>query len=328
MEQRCLGKSGIKVSAIGLGCMSMSEFYGPTHETEAIETLQAAYELGINFFDTADMYGKGENEKLLAKVLKPIRDQVIIGTKCGLVRDNESSREINSSKNYIKKCCEASLKRLGIEYIDVYYLHRKNPNTAIEESMEAMAELHQEGKILSVGLCEVHPDIIRRADKIFPVSVLQSEYSILFRQPAETVLATCKELNIAFVPFSPLGRGFLSGDIQSIQQLDASDWRQHLPFMQDENIKHNLQLVKIIAEVAEAKQKTPAQIALAWLLAQDPQIIPIPGTTKRRHLEENCAAIDIELNQNELSLLDEAHNKISVKGERYPIELISMFLKL
>jgi len=328
MKHRILGKSGIQVSALGLGCMGMSTgLYSQPNEAQAIKTLHSAYEFGINFFDTADMYGNGHNEEFIGKVLKPFRDKIIIATKCGIVCEaNGISR--NGSKKYIKQACEKSLKRLGMPVIDIYYLHRLDPHTLIEESMEAMSELHHEGKIRSVGLSEVDADIIKRANAIFPVTAVQSEYSIIFRKAAESVLPLCKKLDIAFVPFSPISRGFLSGTIRSMQQLEPGDFRRGLPYIQDKHITHNLELVSRITKIAKQQQRTPAQVSLAWLLAQDPQIIPIPGTTKVEHLQENVAAVDIELSASELNELNDACRQISVQGKRFPQELEGWFVNI
>lgn len=273
------------------------------------------------------MYNSGESEIFLGQVLRPIRNNVIIASKCGFVFDETAqSQPVNSSKAYVKKSCEASLKRLNTEKIDVYYLHRMDPSVPIEETMEAMAELYQEGKIRSVGLSEVSADIIKRADKVFPVTAVQSEYSILVRKVAEAVLPTCKELNIAFVPFSPLGRGFLSGNITSINSLAKDDWRKSLPYLQDENITHNLKLLKKIEVIAQHKQKTSIQIALAWLLAQDPLIIPIPGASKIKHLLENVAAVDIHLSAEELAEINMLCDEVDFKGERFPPGLENFFM--
>ncbi len=327
MKYRVLGKSGIKVSALGIGCMGMSPgMYGEVNVEQSKKTLLRAFECGINFFDTADVYGVGHNEELIGKILKPLRDQIIIATKCGVVADtNGLSR--NGSKKHIKQACESSLKRLDISKIDVYYLHRVDPLIPVEESMQAMSELYHEGKIISVGLSEVDADIIKRANAIFPVTAVQSEYSILFREAAEQVLPICSALNIAFVPHSPVGRGFLSGIIKSIEQLDPNDYRRGLTYFHDDNITNNLQLVHSLARISKRHQMTPIQIALAWLLAQDNQIIPIPGTTKINHLLENIESVDVSLGELELEELNVASQQNLVKGTRYIEALKGWFVE-
>ncbi|HQU09676.1 MAG TPA: aldo/keto reductase [Opitutales bacterium] len=327
MKHRILGKSDIRVSALGLGCMGMSGgIYGKPDEAASLKTLHRAFELGINFFDTADMYGAGHNESFVGAFLKPLRNEVIISTKCGIVFEGDGIAR-NGSKAYIKQACEASLKRLGIEAIDLYFLHRMDPLVAIEDSMEAMRELLAEGKIRSVGVSEVEADIIKRAHTIVPITAVQSEYSILFRKAAEAVLPTCRDLGIAFVPFSPIGRGFLTGVIQSTDWMASDDFRRSLPFLQEGNITHNFELVQALSSIAKQQNRTPAQIALAWLLAQDPQIIPIPGTTRMEHLEENIQAVDIELSSHEIAQLGAVCHEAAVKGGRFPDALQGWFVK-
>lgn len=327
MKHRILGKSHISVSALGLGCMVMSDaIYGKPDLAASAQTLHRAFELGINFFDTADLYGSGANEIFVGKFLRPLRERVIISTKCGLFFEGEGLGR-NSSKAYIKQACEASLQRLGIDVIDIYFLHRMDAVTPIEESMEAMQELLAEGKIRSVGLSEVPADIIRRANAVVPITAVQSEYSIIFRKAAEGVLPTCQELDIAFVPFSPVGRGFLAGAVHSIEGMQASDFRRHLPFLQEGNIAHNLELLESIKRIAHSKGCTLVQIALAWLLAQGPQIIPIPGTTHVKHLEENVGAVDIALSADELAQLDAAYEQMGVRSGRYPEAMVGFFVE-
>jgi len=320
LQQRILGKSGIKVSALGLGCMGMSPgsyLYGRPDESDSIKTIHKAFELGVNLFDTADMYGMGHNEMLLGKVLKPFRNQVTISTKCGLVYSADGISR-NGKKAYIKKACEASLARLETDFIDLYYLHRLDPETPIEESMEAMSELHQAGKIRAVGLSEVDSKMIEKANIVFPIAAVQSEYSIIVRKAAESVLPTCKKLGIAFMPYSPIGRGFLSGKIQSIQEFESDDFRRGLPYLQDENILYNLELVNTIGKIAKKTDRTSAQVSLAWLLAQDPHIIPISGTTKVKHIQENVQAVELELSMAEIAELNIACAQHPLKGERFP----------
>lgn len=320
LKQRILGKSGIQVSALGLGCMGMSPgsySYGRPDENESIKTIQKAFELGISLFDTADMYGEGHNEMLLGKVVKPFRNQIVISTKCGICHTTDGISR-NGSKAYIQKACEASLKRLGTDFIDIYYLHRLDPKTPIEESVDAMRELYHAGKIRSVGLSEVDSAIIERANRVFPISVIQSEYSILVRKAAESVLPTCQKLDIAFMPYSPIGRGFLSGTIQSMNQFETDDFRRMLPYLRDENITDNLALVHAIDKIAKKTGKRSTQISLAWLLAQDPRIIPIPGTTKVKHLQENVTAVEIELSNDDIAELNTTCTQSALKGGRIP----------
>jgi len=332
MKYRTLGK-GPRVSAIGLGCMSMSEAYGPADEKAGIETIREAFNQGITLFDTADVYGKGQNETLLGKAVQPFRDQVIIATKCGI---DESTGEmlVNNDRNYIKQACNDSLKRLGIPTIDLYYLHRHNPEVPIEHSMETMRELLTEGKIRYVGLSEVDAETIERAHNVLgdALVAVQTEYSIINRAPAEAILPTCKKLNIAFVAWSPLARGLLSGKIKDrkrIQENKESDFRNVLPQFQEGAFQHNLRLVEAIEAIAAKKNCTPSQLALAWLLAQDEHIIPIPGTKKVPYLHENIGALDIALSSSEFEAFNRVIQENPVQGIRYPEELMKAFhLKL
>ncbi len=301
-----LGKNNLLVSQLGIGCMGMSEFYGTADDNESIRTIHRAYELGVNHFDTANVYGFGHNEQLLAKAIKSFdRDKIVIATKCGIERraEDPSFFEINNNPQYIKKCCEDSLKRLDVDYIDLYYLHRVNPDTPIEVSMQALSELVQEGKIRNIGLSEVSAKTIAKANAVYPVTAVQSEYSLWSRDVENEVLPLCKSLNIGFVAFSPLGNGFLSGKVKTTDKLDNNDIRKVLPRFQNENIAHNLQIVKTLEDMAKNKNCTPAQIALSWVLAMGDNITAIPGTTRISHLTENVNAANIKLSAQELSEL-------------------------
>jgi aryl-alcohol dehydrogenase-like predicted oxidoreductase len=313
-----LGTQGLEVSALGLGCMGMSEFYGTTDEDEAIATIQRALELGIDFFDTADMYGRGANEKLVGKAIRDRREEVILATKFGNVRNDDGSREIRGDAEYVRQACEASLQRLGVDYIDLYYQHRVDFRVPIEETVGAMAELVGEGKVRFLGLSEASPETTRRAQAVHPISALQSEYSLWTRDPEDGPLATCRELGIGFVAYSPLGRGFLTGQIKSPDDFGDDDFRGHLPRFQGENFQRNLDLVARVDEIADEKGRTPGQIALAWLLTRGEDIVPIPGTKRVRYLEENAEAADVELTEEELDRLEQAFPKGAAAGERYP----------
>jgi len=319
MPQRTLGKSTLKVSAIGLGCMGMSEFYGQTDEQESINTIHKAYALGITFFDTADMYGSGHNEKLLGEATRNFRNKIIIATKCGIVRDptNSNARGINCQPDYIVSACEASLQRLSVDYIDLFYLHRMDPDTPIEVSMEALAKLVAAGKIRHIGLSEAPSDIIQRAHAIHPLTAIQTEYSLWSRSPERGVLKTCRELGIGFVPYSPLGRGFLTGNITDKNALAADDFRKSLPRFQEENLASNLHIVEEITQMAQEKNCTPAQLALAWVLAQGQDIVPIPGTRRVKYLEENSAAVNLALSMDDLNRMDKIAPLGATAGGRY-----------
>ena len=320
MKTKPLGTDGMKASELGLGCMGMSEFYGQRNDDESIRVIQRAFELGINFFDTADMYGPFTNELLVGKAIKPFRNKIHLATKFGIVRDpnDPSRRGISGKPEYVRSSCEASLKRLGVDVIDLYYLHRKDPDTPIEETVEAMAQLKQEGKIKGIGLSEVSVDTLRRAHAVHPITALQSEYSLWTRDPEEGILQTCRDLGIAFVAYSPLGRGFLTGQIKKIEDFEEGDYRRFSPRFQGENFTKNLELVKKIGELAKEKGCTPAQLALAWVLAQGEFIFPIPGTKHIRYLEENLGAINVQLSQNELEEIERIAPKDVASGSRYP----------
>lgn len=323
MNTRKLGASGIEVSALGLGCMGMSEFYGETNDAQSLKTLARAVELGVSLFDTADMYGRGHNEELVGQFLKTNRSAVRVATKFGVVRDaaevpSRYTRGVDNSPEYIERACEASLKRLSIECIDLYYAHRVDPAFPIEETMEAMARLVKAGKVRALGLCEVSPETLKRAHAVHPVSALQSEYSLWSRDPEGQVLDTCRELGVSFVAYSPIGRGFLSGAIDSLENLADDDFRRLTPRFAEENLEANLKQVQQVIKLAEHKGCTPAQLALAWLLHQGEDIVPIPGTRHIRYLEENVASADIVLSADELAALDVAMPKGSAAGERYP----------
>ena len=319
METRTLGTQGLEVSAQGLGCMGMSEFYGRTDESEAIATIRRALELGVTFLDTADMYGWGANESLVGKAIEGRREDVVLATKFGNVRGpNGEYLGIDGSPAYVRSACEASLERLGVETIDLYYQHRVDLQTPIEETVGAMAELVQEGKVRHLGLSEAAPDTIRRAHAVHPITALQSEYSLWTRDPEAEVLPTVRELGIGFVAYSPLGRGFLCGQIRSADDLDERDFRRRGPRFQEDNLQRNLELVREVEELAAQKGSTPSQVALAWVLARGDDIVPIPGTKRRPYLEENAAAAAIELTQEDVDRLERAFPLGVAAGDRYP----------
>ncbi len=322
MKKRKLG-SDLEVSAVGLGCMGMSEFYGAAEsrdETKSIHTIHRALEIGVNFLDTADMYGPYINEELVGKAIKGKRNDFIIATKFGIVRDsqNPSVRGINGKPEYIWQSVEGSLKRLGIDVIDLYYQHRVDPDTPIEDTVGAMSRLVEEGKIRFLGLSEAGSETLRKASKVHPIAALQSEYSIWTRDPEDEILQTCRELNIGFVAYSPLGRGFLSGEIKRFEDLADDDYRRHNPRYQGENFDKNLQLVEQVEEIAKQKNCTTSQLALAWVLAQGEDIVPIPGTKQRKYLEQNAEAVNVELSVEDLKRIDEVFPKDAVAGARYP----------
>jgi aryl-alcohol dehydrogenase-like predicted oxidoreductase len=327
MQKRKLGNSNLEVSAIGLGCMGLSFGYGPaTDRQQAISLIRAAVERGITFFDTAEVYGPFTNEELVGEALAPFRGQVVIATKFGFKIDPNTSKSVglDSRPEHIKEVAEASRKRLRVDAIDLFYQHRVDPNVPIEDVAGAVKDLIREGKVKHFGLSEPGAQTIRRAHAVQPVTAVQSEYSLWWRKPEQEVLPTLEELGIGFVPFSPLGKGFLTGKIDETTTFDSSDFRNAVPRFTPENRKANQALVDLLARVAERKKATPAQIALAWLLAQKPWIVPIPGTTKLHRLEENIRAVDIELAPDDLREIDSAASKITVQGARYPEQLERM----
>ena len=319
MKQQTLGNQGLTVSTIGLGCMGMSEFYGARDDRESIATIHRALDLGVNFLDTADIYGCGENERLVGQAIRRRRDEVVLATKFGNVRDAQGNfLGVNGRPEYVRECCEASLLRLGIEQIDLYYQHRVDPNVAIEETVGAMSELVVAGKVRYLGLSEAAPATIRRAAAVHPITALQTEYSLWCRDVEAEILATCRELGIGFVPYSPLGRGFLTGKIQKIDDLGADDWRRQGPRFQGQNFEQNLSMLRSLEAMAQTKQCKPAQLALAWVLAQGEDVVPIPGTKRRTYLEENVAALELDLSAGELAQLSQAAPVGSTAGARYP----------
>jgi len=323
MHTRRLGRDGPEVGPIGLGCMGMSAFYGPRDEAESLATLDRALELGVTLFDTADVYGPHTNEQLLGRWLRGKRDRVVLATKFGIAgAPDPSKRILDGSPAYVAKACDASLKRLGIDTIDLYYLHRVDPNTPIEDTVGAMARLVEAGKVRYLGLSEASADTLRRACKIHPITALQSEYSLWSRDPEDGLLAACRDLGVGFVAYSPLGRGFLTGEIRSPEDLAADDWRRNNPRFQGDNFTKNLELVAHLREVAAAKRVSPAQLALAWVLSRGDDIVPIPGTKRRRYLEDNLGALVIQLTPEELARIDDIAPRGAAAGDRYPSALM------
>ena len=318
MEKRTLGSQGLVVSALGLGCMGMSEFYGTADEGESLATIYRALELGVNFLDTADEYGPFTNERLVGKAIKGRRDQVVLATKFGNERREDGSFvRINGRPDYVRAACDGSLRRLGVDYIDLYYQHRVDPTVPIEETVGAMAQLVQQGKVRYLGLSEAAPATIRRAHAVHPITALETEYSLWSRDPEDEILPTVRELGIGFVAYSPLGRGFLTGQITSVENLAPDDWRRTSPRFQGKNFQKNLALVERVKKMASEKHITAGQLALAWVLAQGKDIVPIPGTKHRNYLEENVAAVGITLTSADLARIEEVAPKGVAAGERY-----------
>src|SRR6266571_2253102 len=326
MKKRTLGNEGLTVSALGLGCMGMSEFYGTGDEKESIATIHRALELGVTLLDTADVYGPYLNEELVGRAIQGRRGQVVLATKFGIVRSasDPTARGVNGAPDYVRSACEASLKRLGVEVIDLYYQHRVDPNTPIEETVGAMAQLVREGKVRYLGLSEAGSQTIRRAHAVHPITALQSEYSLWTRDPEAEILGVCRELRIGIVPYSPLGRGFLTGKIQRPEDLPDDDYRKTTPRFQGENFQRNLDLVQRVSEIAREKRCTPAQLALAWVLAQGQDIVPIPGTKRRKYLQENIGALDVDLTSEDLARIDEVAPKDAFAGSRYPEAMMKL----
>ena len=326
MKTRELGKSGLRVSALGLGCMGMSEFYGPGDERESIGTIHRALELGVNFLDTADMYGPFTNEELVGKAIIGRRDKVILATKFGFVRDpnNPKARSVNGKPEYVRRACEASLRRLGVEYIDLYYQHRVDAYTPIEDTIGEMSKLVQEGKVRYLGMSEPGIQTLRRAHAVHRIAALQNEYSLWSRDPEDGVLTVCRELGIGFVPYSPLGRGFLTGQIKRFEDFAPDDIRRISPRFQGENFQRNVELVSRLQQMARDKGCSPSQLALAWVLAQGEDIVPIPGTKRIKYLEENSRALDIHLSKPDLAQIGQISPRGAVAGPRYPEHMMQL----
>jgi aryl-alcohol dehydrogenase-like predicted oxidoreductase len=319
MEKRTLGRTGLQVSGLGLGCMGMSEFYGPHDEIESITVIHKAIDLGVTFLDTADIYGIGHNEELVGRALRGRREQVVLATKFGNVRGQDGTFQgVNGKPQYVQSACDASLRRLGTDVIDLYYQHRVDPNTPIEDTVGALAELVREGKVRFLGLSEAGSQTIRRAHAVHPISALQTEYSLWTRDPEDEILPTIRELGIGFVAYSPLGRGFLTGQIKRVEDLAPDDWRRNSPRFQGENFQRNLRLVTEIESMAREKKCTSSQLALAWVLAQGQDIVPIPGTKRARYLEENVAATGVRLGPEDLARIDRVLPHGAASGSRYP----------
>ena len=325
MKQRILGKSGLRVSALGLGCMGMSQSYGVRNDEESRLTLLRALDLGVNFLDTADAYGGGENERFVGRILGERRSAVVLATKFGILRDAAGNpRGVDGSPEHARRSCDGSLQRLGTDHIDLYYLHRVDPKVPIEESVGAMAELVKAGKVRHLGLSEASAETIRRANAVHPITALQSEYSLWNREPEQEVIPVCRELGIAFVPFSPLGRGFLSGTVTTVDTLPADDFRRNLPRFQGEHLTQNLRLVHALEALAGRKGCAASQLALAWILAKGEDVVPIPGTKRRTYLEANVAAADIVLSREEVGALDAAFPIGAAAGARYQAAVMQM----
>jgi aryl-alcohol dehydrogenase-like predicted oxidoreductase len=325
MTKRELGTSGLRVSPLGLGCMGMSEFYGPRNDDESIATIHAALDSGITLLDTADVYGPFINEELVGRAIRGRRDQVILATKFGIVRDptNPTVRGVNGRPDYVRSSCEGSLKRLGVEVIDLYYQHRVDPSVPIEETVGAMADLVRQGKVRHLGLSEAGPQTLRRAAAVHPIAALQSEYSLWSRDVEDEILPTYRKLGIGFVAYSPLGRGFLTGQIKRFEDLAEDDYRRNSPRFQGENFGRNLDLVERVAQLASEKGCSPAQLALAWVLAQGSDVVPIFGTKRRQYLRDNLAALNVRLTPEDLRRIEKVAPKGAVSGERYPAAIMA-----
>jgi aryl-alcohol dehydrogenase-like predicted oxidoreductase len=325
MQYRELGRGGPTVSALGLGCMAMSEFYGPHDDEQSINTIRRALDLGINFLDTADVYGRGKNEELVGRAIRGRRSKVVLATKFGIVRNEDpQARGVNAHPKYVKSCCDASLKRLAVDTIDLYYQHRVDPVVPIQDTIGAMAELVQAGKVRFLGMSEAAPETLRRAAAVHPITALQSEYSLWTRDPEQEVLGTCRELGVGFVAYSPLGRGFLAGQVRRVDDLAQDDWRRFNPRFERENLGRNLALVEQIEQFAAKKGCTPAQLALAWLLARGDDIVPIPGTRRVERLEENVRAMEVRLTPEDMQRLDGLFPAGAAAGTRYPEAMMGL----
>jgi aryl-alcohol dehydrogenase-like predicted oxidoreductase len=326
MERKALGSQNLQASRLGLGCMGMSDFYGKRNDDESIKVIHRAFELGVRFFDTADMYGPFTNEMLVGKAIRDFRKQITLATKFGIIRDpnDPSKRGVNGKPEYVQKACESSLQRLGVETIDLFYLHRKDPDTPIEETVGAMARLVEQGKIRGIGLSEVNADTLRKAHAVYPISALQTEYSLWTRDPEDGILQTCQELGIAFVAYSPLGKGFLTGQIKKIEDFEPDDYRRFSPRFQGENFEKNLQLVEKIESLAAQKGCSASQLALAWVLAQGDHIFPIPGTKRIKYLEENLGALHVQISEVELREIDSLVPQGAASGLRYSETMMGM----